>query len=38
LGAEPHEKALWLLNGLFFFSVSYGVVYWCEQYVPSGLA
>lgn len=38
LGAEPHEKTLWLLNGLFFFSVSYGVVYWSEQYVPSGLA
>lgn len=38
LGAEPHEKMLWLLNGLFFFSVSYGVVYWSEQYVPSGLA
>lgn len=38
LGAQPHEKTLWLVNGLFFFSVSYGVVYWSEQYVPSGLA
>lgn len=37
LGAEPHEKTLWLLNGALFFSVSYGVVYWSEQYVPSGL-
>lgn len=38
LGAERHEKKLWLVNGLLFFSVSYGVVYWSEQYVPSGLA
>lgn len=38
LGVEPHEKTLWLLNGALFFSVSYGVVYWSEQYVPSGLA
>jgi drug/metabolite transporter (DMT)-like permease len=38
LGAEPHEKTLWLVNGAMFFSVSYGVVYWSEQYVPSGLA
>jgi drug/metabolite transporter (DMT)-like permease len=37
LGAERHEKTLWLLNGALFFSVSYGVVYWSEQYVPSGL-
>ncbi len=38
LGAQPHEKTLWLVNGALFFSVSYGVVYWSEQYVPSGLA
>lgn len=38
LGTEPHEKTLWFLNGALFFSVSYGVVYWSEQYVPSGLA
>jgi drug/metabolite transporter (DMT)-like permease len=38
LGAEPHEKTLWLVNGALFFSVSYGVVYWSEQHVPSGLA
>ncbi len=37
LGAEPHEKTLWVVNGALFFSVSYGVVYWSEQYVPSGL-
>jgi drug/metabolite transporter (DMT)-like permease len=38
LGAQPHEKMLWVVNGALFFSVSYGVVYWSEQYVPSGLA
>lgn len=38
LGAQPHEKTLWILNGFLFFSVSYGVVYWSELYVPSGLA
>lgn len=38
LGRQPGEKLLWLLNGLLFFSVSYGVVYWSEQYVPSGLS
>jgi drug/metabolite transporter (DMT)-like permease len=38
LGAQPREKTLWIVNGLLFFSVSYGIVYWSEQYVPSGLA
>lgn len=38
LGAQPHEKALWAVNGVLFFCVSYGVVYWSELYVPSGLA
>lgn len=38
LGANPHEKTLWVVNGFLFFSVSYGVVYWSELYVPSGLA
>jgi len=38
LGRQPHEKTLWLVNGALFFSVSYGVVYWSEQFVPSGLA
>ncbi len=28
---------LWLVNGIFSFSISYGVVYWAEQWVPSGL-
>ena len=38
LGRQPHERPLWLVNGLLFFSVSYGVVYWSEQYIPSGLS
>jgi len=38
LGGRPHEKMLWLVNGLCSFVVSYGVVYWSEQWVPSGLA
>ena len=37
-GERPHERSLWVVNGLLFFSVSYGVVYWSELYVPSGLA
>jgi drug/metabolite transporter (DMT)-like permease len=37
LGRRPHERALWWVNGLFAFTVSYGVTYWSEQWVPSGL-
>lgn len=35
-----HRRAvhLGLLNAVLSFSVSYGVVYWAEQWVPSGLA
>jgi drug/metabolite transporter (DMT)-like permease len=29
---------LYLLMGVFSFIISYGLVYWAEQYVPSGLA
>jgi drug/metabolite transporter (DMT)-like permease len=38
LGKEPHERLLWLVNGTLLFSISFGVVYWSEQYIPSGLA
>jgi drug/metabolite transporter (DMT)-like permease len=38
LGRARHEVALWVVNGLLSFCVSYGVVYWAEQYIPSGLA
>jgi drug/metabolite transporter (DMT)-like permease len=37
LGRRPHERLLWVVNGVLFFSVSFGVVYWAEQFVPSGL-
>lgn len=38
LGREPRERRLWLLNGALTFTISYGLVYWAEQWVPSGLA
>lgn len=38
LGRQPRERALWLLTALLSFCGSYGIVYWAEQYVPSGLA
>ena len=38
LGSGPRARALWLTNALGAFSISYGVVYWAEQWVPSGLA
>jgi len=37
LGQVAHERRLWLVNGVLAFSISYGVVYWAEQWVPSGL-
>lgn len=37
-GESRREVGLWLVNGLFSFCLSYGVVYWSEQWVPSGLA
>lgn len=38
LGKSRLERRLWVVNGLLSFAVSYGVVYWSEQWVPSGLA
>lgn len=38
LGKAPHERWLWLANGALSFAISYGIVYWAEQYIPSGLA
>jgi drug/metabolite transporter (DMT)-like permease len=38
LGRSRRERRLWLVNAALTFCISYGVVYWCEQYVPSGLA
>jgi len=38
LGRSRRERALWLTNGILSFCISYSVVYWSEQYIPSGLA
>lgn len=38
LGRSRWERRLWVVNAVLSFSVSYSVVYWCEQWVPSGLA
>jgi len=38
IGVSRRERVLWIVNGLLSFAVSYGVVYWSEQWVPSGLA
>jgi drug/metabolite transporter (DMT)-like permease len=37
LGRQRHEVMRWLVNAALAFCVSYGVVYWAEQWVPSGL-
>ena len=38
LGRSRREWSMWAVNGLMAFSISYGVVYWAEQWIPSGLA
>jgi drug/metabolite transporter (DMT)-like permease len=38
LGRSATERRLWLANSLLTFAVPYGVLYWAEQWVPSGLA
>lgn len=35
---NSNERKLRILHALFTFCVSYGVVFWAEQWVPSGLA
>ncbi len=37
LGRSKIERRLWVVNSLFSFVGSYSIVYWAEQYVPSGL-
>jgi drug/metabolite transporter (DMT)-like permease len=37
LGGRPYERRLWWINGLLSFAGSYTIVYWSEQWVPSGL-
>ena len=38
LGQSRAERWLWLANGVLTFAVPYGILYWAEQVVPSGLA
>jgi drug/metabolite transporter (DMT)-like permease len=38
LGRDRLERRLWLANALLTFALPYGVLYWAEQVVPSGLA
>lgn len=37
-GRAPGEARLWIVNAATTFAGSYGIVYWGEQWVPSGLA
>ena len=37
-GRLPGETRLWVVNAATTFAGSYGIVYWGEQWVPSGLA
>src|SRR5512141_1915316 len=38
LGRSAAERRLWWVNGLATFLVPYSVIYWAEQWVPSGLS
>ncbi len=38
LGQSRAERWLWLANGVLTFAIPYGILYWAEQWVPSGLA
>jgi drug/metabolite transporter (DMT)-like permease len=37
LGRSRTERRLWLANALLTFALPYSVLYWAEQWVPSGL-
>ena len=37
LGGGRRLKKLWVINTLFSFAIPYCVVYWAQQWVPSGL-
>jgi drug/metabolite transporter (DMT)-like permease len=37
LGRTRYERPLWAVQAVFVFGISYGLVYWAEQWVPSGL-
>ncbi len=36
-GRSRHEVPMWAVQCFFAFGLSYGLVYWAEQWVPSGL-
>lgn len=38
MGREPNERWLWCANAACTFAGSYGIVFWAEQWIPSGLA
>lgn len=38
LGTSRRERWLWVSNSVFTFCLSYSILYWAEQWVPSGLA
>jgi drug/metabolite transporter (DMT)-like permease len=38
IAASRRERRIWIVNAIFSFGISYGLVYWAEQRVPSGLA
>jgi drug/metabolite transporter (DMT)-like permease len=38
LRADRRTWRVWIINTLFTFCLSYGILYWAEQWVPSGLS
>jgi drug/metabolite transporter (DMT)-like permease len=38
IGRHPRELRVWWINTFFTFTIPYGVLYWSEQWLPSGLA
>ncbi|HEY0553134.1 MAG TPA: DMT family transporter [Thermoanaerobaculia bacterium] len=38
LGRDPYEKRVWWANSFLSFTIPYSVLYWAEQWLPSGLA
>ncbi|MFL6258267.1 MAG: DMT family transporter [Thermoanaerobaculia bacterium] len=37
LGRVPNERRIWWVNAFLTFCIPYGIVYWSEQWLPSGL-
>lgn len=37
LQTDPHSVKLYIMMGLFSFALPFGLVYWAEQYIESGL-